>query len=251
MKPEIVSFIGAGPGDPDLLTVKAKRIIESADLVVYAGSLVSPEIVALAPFHADVHDSAIMTLEQTHALVRAAALAGKKVARIHTGDPSIYGALAEQIQLLDADSIPWQIVPGVTAAMAAAAAAGISFSIPGLRQSLLITRLEGRTPMPANEALETFSGLGIAMAIYLAGHRCEEVALRLAAGLPPDTEVICCSRIGWPEEKIIRTTVGNLSKIAGEIGRQTVLLVLPGAASRNERSCLYNPDFTHSFRTNG
>lgn len=247
----IVTFVGAGPGDPELLTIKGKRAIEEADLALYAGSLVSPEIVALASPSARVWDTAVLTLEQSHALVKEASYAGEAVARIHTGDPSIYGAIGEQIALLERDGIPWRIIPGVTAAMAAAAAAGVSFSVPEVNQSLIITRIAGRTPMPANENLADLAAHGIAMAIYLAGHKGADVQRELEKALPKDTPVICASRVGWPEELIARTTVAELSECAERhhMGRQTVLLVLPGMDDRGSRSRLYDPAFSHGFRS--
>lgn len=227
--PEIVSFVGAGPGDPGLITVKGQEIIKTADVLIYAGRLVSPQIVALAPAMAQVWDGAYLTLEENHDLLRDAAYSGKRAVHLHTGDPSIYSPLPEQLQLLKRDGIPWRIIPGVTAAMAAAAMAGISFSIPGISQSLVITRLAGSMPMPANEELERLAKIGAPMAIYIAGHKCDQVQARLSGVLPQETPVICCSRIGWPEEKIINATVGSLAQtgVKHQLGRQVVLLVVP------------------------
>lgn len=245
-----VTFVGAGPGDPGLITIRGAAAIREADVVLYAGSLVSPEVVDLAGDQAEVHDTAELALEESHAIVAKAARDGKRIARVHTGDPSIYGAIAEQIELLDRDGITWEIVPGVTAAMAAAAAAGVSFSIPEASQSLLITRIAGRTPMPPNENLCDLARHGIAMAIYLAGHKCEEVQKELMTALDPGTPVICASRVGWPEEQILRTTVGELAQCgkAHHLGRQTVLLVLP-ALGKKGRSRLYDAAFSHGFRS--
>ena len=163
--PGIVTFVGAGPGDPDLMTIKGRKAIEQAALVLYAGSLVPREVVACAAPNAMVVDSAPLNLEQCHALVRATALAGRSVARVHTGDPSLYGALREQAALLDADGIPWRVVPGVTAACAAAAAAGITFTVPEVTQSLIISRLEGRTPVPAREHLHLLAQHGASICL--------------------------------------------------------------------------------------
>lgn len=249
--PGLVTFVGAGPGDPELLTLKGKKAIEEAALVLYAGSLVSPEIAAFAGKDAEVIDSAGLTLEECHALVAEASFAGLKTARVHTGDPSIYGAMAEQINLLDRDGIPWRVIPGVTAAMAAAAAAGVSFSIPEVSQSLIITRAAGRTPMPENENLAAFAASKTAMAIYLAGRKCEKVQEELEKVLPKDTPLICASRVGWPEERIIRTTLGDLARRGAEngLGRQTVILVLPAYGRKGGRSKLYDPAFSHEFRS--
>lgn len=249
--PGLVTFVGAGPGDPELLTVAGQRAIAAADLVLYAGSLVSPQVVALASPTAAVHDSAGMTLEQCHALVKANALAGGLTARVHTGDPSIYGALREQIDLLNADGIPWRIVPGVTAAMAAAAAAGVSFSSPEEAQSLIITRLAGRTPMPPGESLADLARHGASMAIYLAGQDCARLQAELEKALPPHTPVILASRVSWPDQDIARATLGDLAACASrhDMGGQTVFLVLPVLASTSgARSRLYDASFTHSYR---
>lgn len=249
-EPALVTFVGAGPGDPELLTIKGKRAIEEAELVLYAGSLVSPDVVGLAKEQAEIYDSALLTLEQTHALVARAAFAGKRVARIHTGDPSIYGALAEQIELLKRDGIPWRVIPGVTAAMAAAATSGISFSLPEISQSLLITRFAGRTPMPENEGLQKLAALNIPLAIYLGGHKSAEIQEQLLQVLAPETPVICASRIGWPEEKILRISLANLAEAAAAngIGRQTLILVLPRHGEKAGRSRLYDGGFGHSWR---
>ena len=158
--PGLVSFVGAGPGDPELLTIKGRKAIEEASLVLYAGSLVPPDVVACAAPGVPVVDSAPLTLEQCHDLVRRTALAGGPVARVHTGDPSLYGALREQARLLDQDGIPWRVIPGVTAACAAAAAAGVTFTVPEVTQSLIITRMEGRTPVPEREALHLLAAHG-------------------------------------------------------------------------------------------
>ncbi len=248
--PGFVTYVGAGPGDPGLLTINGRNAIAEADLLIYAGSLVSPDIVKLAKADADIHDSACLTLEECHALIKNAALEGQKTARVHTGDPSIYGTLCEQIELLDRDGIPWRIIPGVTAAMAAAAAAGVSFSAPGQSQSLVITRIKGRTPVPERENLASFASHGASMAIYLSGHEAERVQNELSKSLPDDTPVICAYRIGWSDENIVRTTLGKLAECvsAKNMDRQTVFLVLPCHGKKGMRSCLYDGSFAHSFR---
>lgn len=250
IQPGIVTFVGAGPGSLDLLTIRGARAIGEAALVIYAGSLVSPGIAELARHDAIVRDSSGMTLEECHELVKSFACSGKCVARVHTGDPSIYGALAEQTALLDRDNIPWRIIPGVTAAMAAAAAARASLSNPGLSQSLLITRIAGRTPMPDNEKLADLAKHGINMAIYLAGPDSAELQNELQGAMPKDTPVICVSRASWPDEKIIQTTIGNLAECcaSNNIGRQTVFLIMPHLERDAGRSCLYNGDFSHNYR---
>lgn len=250
----MVYFIGAGPGDPELITVKGKRLIEEADLVLYAGSLVPVALVACAKQAATVLDSSSMTLEETHNAIREAAFSGKTVARVHTGDPSLYGAVREQAVLLEHDGIPYTVIPGVTAAFAAVAAAKLSFTVPEVAQSFAITRMEGRTPVPPGQSVREMAAHGGSLAVYLSAP--EAVNLQkelLQAGLSPETLVIAAYRVGWPEEKIVRTTVGNVAAAVKEHGllRQTVFLVLPGEgrdAGETARSRLYAGEFSHMFR---
>lgn len=250
-----VSFIGAGPGDPELLTIKGKRLIEEADLVLYAGSLVPPEVVACAKHGAQVVDSAPLSLEETHALMVETVRSGGRVARVHTGDPALYGAVREQAELLERDGITHQTIPGVTAAFAAAAAASASFTVPGGTQTLIITRLEGRTPVPEAEALSRMAAHGSAMAVYLSAGDPEGVeAALLAGGMPPDTLVTLGYRVGWPDQKMAQCTLDEMARTARKRGfsRQTVFLVLPGPCGESGReagkSLLYDETFTHMFR---
>ncbi|WP_428561937.1 MAG: precorrin-4 C(11)-methyltransferase [Solidesulfovibrio sp. DCME] len=245
-----VAFIGAGPGDPDLLTVKAARLIGQADLVLYAGSLVSPAVVALARADARVVDSAPLSLAETHALLVATARQGGLAARVHTGDPSLFGALSEQARLLDADGIPYTVVPGVTSAAAAAAAFGVSVTEPEATQTLILTRLAGRTPMPPGESLASLAGHGASLAVYLAAGNPEGLAEALRqGGLAGETPVAVAHRLGWPGEKRFWATIDTLVQTvrAAAIDRQTLFLVLPGLG-RGVPSHLYDPSFGHGFR---
>lgn len=243
-----VIFVGAGPGDPELLTLRGKRAIEQADVVIYAGSLVSREIVAFARSDAEVYDSSGLNLRQIHGLMRDNARNGKRVVRLHTGDPSLYGTLHEQTCLLDEDHIPWRVVPGVTAAMAAAAAAGVSFSIPECVQSLVLTRMGGRTPMP--ESLGQLAKTRVSMAVYLVGGLASQLQEELTRELPLNTPVICAYRIGWPDERVQHTTLANLSRCMSEnsFNKQTVVLILPAVPDQARQSKLYDATFGHSFR---
>jgi len=246
-----VWFVGAGPGDPELLTLKARRIIGTADLVLYAGSLVPPQVVACARPDARVVDSAPLTLEQTHALLRETALSGGVAARVHTGDPSLYGTVREQMRLLHAEGIACSVVPGVTAAFAAAAAAGVSFTVPEVTQSLVVTRLEGRTPVPEAEQLRELARHGCAMAVYLSAAAPERLEEELAAaGIAPHTPVLAAHRVGWPDQALAWTTAGELAETVRRQGfsRQTVFLVLPGEAAGDTASRLYAADFAHGWR---
>lgn len=253
MSTGIVSFIGAGPGDPELLTIKGRARIQSADLVLYAGSLVPPEVVTCASPDARVVDSAPLTLEQCHALMRECALGGGQVARVHTGDPSLYGTVREQMLLLQADGIPCEVIPGVTAAFAAAAAAGISLTVPEAGQSLIITRMAGRTPVPEKERLRHLAAHGCSLAIYLSAGHAEAVQAELLDMLPPETPVLCACRVGWPDALLHEATVATLAEDVRTLGltRQTVFLVLPGQRAAGARSRLYAPDFSHGWRDAG
>lgn len=245
-----VYFIGAGPGDPDLLTVKASRLIATADLVLYAGSLVSPGIVALAKAGARVVDSAPLALDETHALMAAAVRAGELVARVHTGDPALYGAIAEQAARLAAEHIPYAVIPGVTSASAAAAAFAVSFTVPEITQTLILTRLAGRTPMPPGETLADLARHRSAMAVYLSAGDPEGVAQALLdGGYPPETPVALAHRLGWPGEKRLWATIATLAETVHREGidRQTVFLILPGLGQATT-SKLYDATFSHACR---
>ncbi len=245
-----VIFVGAGPGAPDLLTVRAAQVIAAADLIVYAGSLVPPEVLAMAKPKARLVDSAPLTLEETHALMAKAARAGQLVARVHTGDPSLYGTVPEQARLLDAEGIPWEIVPGVSAAFAAAAAAKVAFTLPQGPQTLVLTRLPGRTPIPKTEDLTSFARTGASLAVYLSGDKTKLLAAKLQnAGLAPSTPILIAQRIGHPDETITSIPLAHLADLILTDARQTLFLVLPGQERpTTARSCLYHPGFSHGSR---
>ncbi|BCS88575.1 precorrin-4 C(11)-methyltransferase [Pseudodesulfovibrio sediminis] len=249
-----VYFIGAGPGDPELLTVKGQRLIAEADLVLYAGSLVPPEVVACAKEGARVADSAPLNLEETHALMMETVKAGGAVVRVHTGDPSLYGAIREQMALLDRDGVAYAVVPGVTAGFAAAAAAAKSYTVPEVTQTLIFTRIAGKTPVPETEGLRALAAHGSAMCIYLSAGDPEGVqAALLAGGLAKTTLVVMAYRVGWPEEKVVETELGSLAASArsNDFTRQTVFLILPGqseADAGQAKSLLYDDTFKHMYR---
>lgn len=245
-----VYFIGAGPGDPELITVKAQRIIKEAKLILYAGSLVPYEILAQARKDAVIENSASMSLEETNSLILSYAEGDNIVARVHTGDPSLYGAVQEQALSLAESGIDYEIIPGVTSAFAAAAASGISFTVPGGTQTLIFTRMSGRTPVPENESIRRLASHGTAMAIYLSAAEPEKLREELlAGGLPAETKVVLGYRIGWPEEKTVLTNISQMATRAIENGfsRQTVFLILPEESS-NKNSKLYDSSFAHMFR---
>lgn len=246
-----VWFVGAGPGDPDLLTVKAAKLLAKAKTIIYAGSLVPESLLANAPSDARLIDSAPLTLEETHAAIMQSAQEGRLTVRLHTGDPSLYGAVREQTELLDKEGIAWAVVPGVSAAFAAAAAAKIFFTVPELCQSLILTRLEGRTSTPPQEDLSLLAAHNCALAIYLSGAAAPALQAKLqSAGLSPDTPVVIAHKVGWPEQVIARTTLCELSTCALQLKltSQVVFLVLPADNAKAQRSCLYSPTFSHACR---
>ena len=249
-----VYFIGAGPGDPELVTVKGQRLICEADLVLYAGSLVPKSIVACAKAGAIVADSAPLNLEETHALMLETASAGGMVARVHTGDPALYGATREQMELLDRDGITYEVIPGVTAGFAAAAAACRSYTVPEITQTLIFTRLAGKTPVPESENLRSLAAHGSAMCIYLSAGNPEGIQKELLAGAFEEaTQVVMAYRVGWPDQKIVECTLGQLAETARCNGfmQQTVFMILPGQGELDAgtaKSLLYDKDFQHGFR---
>jgi len=246
-----VFFIGAGPGDPELMTIKGQRIIKQSDLVLYAGSLVPKELVDCAKKGARIVDSSAMTLEETHALMVETVKTGGLVARVHTGDPSLYGAVKEQMVLLDKAGITYEVVPGVTVAFAAAAAAKVSFTLPEKTQTLIFTRLAGRTPVPDKEQLRDLARHKTSLAIYLSAANTARVVEELiSAGYKEDTRIILAHRVGWPDEMILSSPLSDLVETAKnhDIKRQAVFLVLPGQDEEKTFSKLYSPHFGHGFR---
>jgi precorrin-4/cobalt-precorrin-4 C11-methyltransferase len=246
-----VFFVGAGPGDPDLITVKGRDLILRADLVLYAGSLVPRTLVEQARPDAQVVDSSALDLQQTHELLRDCVRAGGLAVRLHTGDPSLYGATREQMEMLEADNIPYDVVPGVTAAFAAAAEARRSFTVPEHTQTLIITRRSGRTPVPESETLHALASHHAAMAIYLSAGDPEGLERELlVGGMDPATPCALGHKIGWPGGETVHCELRDLAATAREYGftRQTVFLILPGELGAGAKSKLYDAGFAHMYR---
>lgn len=245
-----VYFIGAGPGDPELITVKGQRLIREADLVVYAGSLVPLAVLRGVKDGARVVDSATLSLPEICSLLIEYAGAGGLVARVHTGDPGLYGAVREQSVELDKAGIAWEIIPGVSAGFAAAAAAGVPLTVPELTQSVIFTRLSGRTRTPELEQLRLLAAHRCSLAVYLSAGQRDELALELrAAGLEPQTGIVAVYRAGWPEQKIVRTCLERLETDSAGMERQTVFLVLPAHKPGDlPVSRLYAAEFSHGYR---
>ncbi|KAB0664501.1 precorrin-4 C(11)-methyltransferase [Oryzomonas japonica] len=254
MSPQ-VSFVGAGPGAADLITIRGARLLRHADVVVYAGSLVDRELVRRYAATADVYDSAGMTLDEVLSVVMEAVSAGKSVVRLHTGDPSIYGAIQEQMEALDRLGVAYRVVPGVTSAFAAAAALKQELTLPEVSQSVIFTRMEGRTPVPERERLSRIAGIGATLVIYLSVGMIDRVVEELLAGAyTPETAAAVVCRASWEDELIIEGTLADIAAKVREAGidRQALIIVGDVLAARREglkaRSLLYDDAFSHGFR---
>jgi precorrin-4/cobalt-precorrin-4 C11-methyltransferase len=249
-----VLFVGAGPGDPELITVKGRDALQAADVVVYAGSLVPLELLSWTRPGTPAVNSAAMPLEDIVSAMAQAHRSGKRVVRLHTGDPSLYGAVFEQIAELHKLGIPSRIIPGVTAAFAAAAALGIEYTLPDVAQTLILTRAEGRTPVPASENLASLAAHRASMAIYLSMGRIEEVAAVLAKEYGEHAPCAVVYQASQPGEKVIRTRLSELvGKVRDEgITRQALVIVGRvleiGLNDLKAKSRLYDKDFEHGFR---
>lgn len=248
-----VFFIGAGPGDPELLTLKAQRLIGSCPVCLYAGSLVPPEVLSGAPTDALVRDTASMTLDETHAVIRDAHERGQNVARVHSGDPSLYGAIAEQIRRLKADGIDYEIVPGVPAYAAAAAALGQELTIPEIAQSIVLTRVSMKsTSMPEHETLENFARTRATLAIHLGIRNLREIERVLTPHYGADCPVVVAYRVGWPDQTFLKGTLSDIhAKVRAEkITRTALILVGPALAEVQDfrDSALYDPAIPHVLR---
>ena len=247
----MVHFVGAGPGAPDLITLRGAALLKQADVIIYAGSLVNPALLELARADCEVHNSAEMTLEQVIGVMKQAEAAGKTTVRLHTGDPCVYGAIREQMDALDELGIPYDDVPGVSSFCGAAAALRAEYTLPGVSQSVIITRLAGRTPVPEAESLSSMASHGASMAVFLSGGMLERVQEELLKGAyTEDTPAALVYKATWPEEKTVRCTVGTLAQAGEEHGIRKTALVLVGdfLDSPYEKSKLYDPTFTTEFR---
>jgi precorrin-4/cobalt-precorrin-4 C11-methyltransferase len=250
VKEKKVYFIGAGPGDPELITLKGARIIREADVVIYTGSLVNPEVLRGVKEGCAVYDSSGMTLEQLTALMLEAVSQGKTVARVHTGDPGIYGAVGEQLRMLKAHGLDCEIVPGVSSFAAAAASLQKEYTVPGGAQTVILTRLEQRTPVPQEQRLGELARHKASMAIFLSVHMIDKVVAELLRGYEEDTPVAVVQKASWPEEKIVSGTLGDIvPKVKAEgISRTALILVGDFLREQEHRSRLYDGAFSHGFR---
>ena len=256
-KPNIdnpVLFVGAGPGDPDLITVKGQKALMAADLIIYAGSLVPEELLQWTRPEAEALSSASMHLEEIINTIESAQNRGKRVVRLHTGDPSLYGAIFEQMVELQKRNIPYTVIPGVTAAFAAAASLGIEYTLPEVSQTLILTRMAGRTPVPEKENLKSLAAHQASMAIYLSMSLVTEVGSILADAYGEDSTCAVVYRASQPEEKIILTTLKDLAAEVKRAGITKQALIIAGkvmnVSSDNliYKSKLYDKNFKHGFR---
>lgn len=247
----MVSFVGAGPGAADLITVRGKALLENADVIIYAGSLVNPELLEYAKEGCRIYNSAKMTLEEVVEVMRSSEAENKQTVRLHTGDPSIYGAIREQMDLLDKYGISYEVCPGVSSLLGAAAALKAEYTLPAVSQSVIVTRMEGRTPVPDKESIESFAAHGATMVVFLSTGMLKELSNRLiAGGYGKDTPAAIVYKATWKDEKVIRTTVENLAESAAENNVTKTALITVGdfLGSVYERSKLYDPQFSHGFR---
>lgn len=247
----MINFVGAGPGAEDLITVRGKKLLEEADVIIYAGSLVNPRLLEYAKSECEIYDSASMTLEQVIEVMLAAEKSNKKTVRLHTGDPSIYGAIREQMDMLDKHNIGYQVCPGVSSMFGAAAALKAEYTLPNVSQSVIVTRMAGRTPVPEREEISLLAAHNATMVIFLSAGMLKELSERLIrGGYSADTPAAVVYKATWEDEKVVRTTVGRLAESAEKNGIiKTALITVGGFLGKEyDRSKLYDPHFTHEYR---
>lgn len=246
----MVSFIGAGPGDPELLTIKGKRLIDNADVIIYAGSLVNPQVLADAKESAEIYNSAGMTLEEVLAVMEEGERKGLRVVRVHTGDPAIFGAHREQMDALERMGIEYEVIPGVSSFLAAAAVLKKEYTLPGVSQTVILTRMEGRTPMPPKEKLRDLAKHNSTMIIFLSVGMLDELSAILREEYRPDTPVAVVYKATWEDQRIVRGTLLDIAEKVKEAGiRKTALTVIGDfLGDEYELSKLYDKTFTHEFR---
>ena len=247
----MIHFVGAGSGAPDLITLRGKKFLEEADIIIYAGSLVNPQLLEYAKEGCEIFNSARMTLEEVLDVMRRAEEENKVTVRLHTGDPCLYGAIREQMDVLDKENIAYDYCPGVSSFCGAAAALDLEYTLPNVSQSVIITRMAGRTPVPDKESIRSFAAHQATMVIFLStgmlGKLQEEL---MAGGYPADTPAAIVYKATWPEEKVLRCMVSELEKTAADAQVTKTALIVVGRILEGEyeRSLLYHPEFTTEFR---
>ena len=243
----MIHFVGAGSGAVDLITVRGQKLLEEADIVVYAGSLVNPELLKNCQKDCQIYNSAKMTLE----VIKEGETQRKNIVRLHTGDPCLYGAIKEQMDLLEKENISYKVCPGVSSFCGAASALNAEYTLPGISQSVVITRMAGRTPVPEKESIESFAAHQATMVIFLSTGMLEELSKRLIeGGYQPETPAAIVYKATWEDEKVCRCKVKDLAVTAKENGITKTALIVVGEVlgGEYERSLLYHPEFTTEFR---
>ncbi|WP_276854189.1 precorrin-4 C(11)-methyltransferase [Enterocloster lavalensis] len=248
----MVHIVGAGPGAPDLITVRGQKLLETADVVIYAGSLVNSELLAGLKEKCRVYNSALMTLEEVLEVIREAEEQGLDTVRLHTGDPCLYGAIREQMDAMDRLGISYDLCPGVSSFCGAAAALGMEYTLPGVSQSVVITRMAGRTPVPDRESVSCFAAHGATMVVFLSAGLLDGLQRELLdGGYQPSTPAAIVYKATWPEEKTVICRLDQLADTAGREGISKTALVIVGdsvSQAGYDRSLLYHPQFTTEFR---
>lgn len=248
----MVYFIGAGPGDIELITVKGCNTLSTADCIIYAGSLINHELLGYAKNGCELYDSAKMTLEEIIEMMLSNEERGLITARLHTGDPSLYGAIKEQIDILVENGVAYEVIPGVSSFAGAAAVLGAEYTLPGVSQTVILTRMEGRTPVPQKERISELAKIQASMAIFLSCSMLPELSAALIdGGYPKGTPAAIVYKATWPDEKIIKTTIEGLPEAGNthNISKTAIILVGNFLGEQYERSLLYHPEFTHGYRT--
>ncbi|TQQ83209.1 cobalt-precorrin-4 methyltransferase [Peptacetobacter hominis] len=246
-----VHFVGAGPGDKELITLRGYRLLSEADIVIYAGSLVNPELLEYCKEDCEIYNSAVMDLEEIISVMEEGVKAGKEVVRLQTGDFSIYGSIREQVEELNKCNIEFDCTPGVSSFLGASSAMGVEYTVPEVSQSVIITRMEGRTPVPSRESIESFAAHQTSMVIFLSVQEIEKVVERLVeGGYPTDTPAAVIYKATWPDEKVLKGTLSDISKKVRENGIKKTALIMVGKFLGEEyyNSKLYDKDFVHEYR---
>ncbi|MBE0446607.1 MAG: precorrin-4 C(11)-methyltransferase [Actinobacteria bacterium] len=245
-----VYFIGAGPGDPDLITVKGKKILERADVVVYAGSLINPQLLECCRPGCELYDSALLSLEEIVAIYKKMAESDKVVVRLHSGEPSLYGAIKEQIDWLIEQGIGYEIVPGVSSFAASAAALSTELTLPGISQTVVITRMAGRIPVPKGQEISSLAEHKPTMCVFLSVQMIDKLVDELRKGYPGNTSIAVVERASWPDERIIRGTLADIAEKVKAAGVVRTAMIVVGRVldGKYDRSKLYNPQFSHGYR---
>ncbi len=247
----MITFVGAGPGAEDLITIRGLKLLQGADIIVYAGSLVNPELLKNKKETCIVYNSATMTLEEVMEVMIDGNREGKEIVRLHTGDPCLYGAIKEQMDWLEQEQIRYEVCPGVSSFCGAAAALNAEYTLPGISQSVVITRMAGRTPVPERESIRSFATHQATMTIFLSTGMLSKLQEELiAGGYPQDTPAAIVYKATWPDEKVYHCTIESLAKTAEENQIRKTALIVVGRVldSEYQRSELYHPDFTTEFR---